>query len=92
MMKNSLDINFKDVVMKILVNVFVPAIGKKYDILVPDFLRVRTITSLVARTVENLSDHMYVSSGEESLCSAEKTFCSVLMSRLKNMVFNMVTI
>lgn len=72
MMKNSLDINFKDVVMKILVNVFVPAIGKKYDILVPDFLRVRTITSLVARAVENLSDHMYVSSGEESLCSAEK--------------------
>lgn len=72
MMKNSLDINFRDVVMKILVNVFVPAIGKKYDILVPDFLRVRTITSLVARAVENLSDHMYVSSGEESLCSAEK--------------------
>lgn len=58
--------------MKILVNVFVPAIGGKYDILVPDFLKVRTITSLVARAVVNLSDHKYTSSGEENLCSAEK--------------------
>ena len=58
--------------MKILVNVFVPAIGKKYDILVPDFLKVRTVTSLVARAVVNLSDNMYVPSGNEKLCSAEK--------------------
>lgn len=58
--------------MKILVNVSVPAIGEKYDILVPDFLRIRVVTSLIASTVESLSDHMYVSSGEECLCSAEK--------------------
>ncbi len=58
--------------MKILINVSVPAIGEKYDILVPDFLRIRVVTSLIASTVESLSDHMYVPSGEECLCSAEK--------------------
>ncbi len=58
--------------MKILVNVYVPAIGERYDILVPDFLRIRSVTSLIANAVENLSDHLYVPSGEECLCSAEK--------------------
>lgn len=58
--------------MKILVNVSIPAIGEKYDILVPDFLRIKSVTPLIAETVENLSNHMYVSSGEECLCSVEK--------------------
>jgi len=58
--------------MKILINVFVPAIGKKYDVLVPDFLRIKIVSSLIAGTVETLSDNIYVSSGQEQLCSAEK--------------------
>lgn len=58
--------------MKILVNVHVPAISQKYDVLIPDFLRIKSVTSLIAHTVEDLSNHMYVSSGEECLCSAEK--------------------
>lgn len=58
--------------MKILVNIYVPAIGQKFDVLVPDFLRIKSVTTLVASAVENLSDHLYVSSGEECLCSAEK--------------------
>lgn len=58
--------------MKILVNVSVPAIGEKYDILIPDNLRIKSITALIAGAVENLSNHMYVSSGEEYLCSADK--------------------
>ena len=58
--------------MKILVNVSIPAIGEKYDILIPDFLRIKSVTNLIAETVESLSDHMYVSSGEEYLCSADK--------------------
>lgn len=44
----------------------------KYDILVPSFLRIRNITVLIAKTVENLSNHIYVSSGDEYLCSVEK--------------------
>lgn len=58
--------------MKILLNIHVPAIGQKYDVLVPNFLRIKSVTTLVASAVENLSDHLYVSSGEECLCSAEK--------------------
>lgn len=58
--------------MKILLNIYVPAIGQKYDVLVPNFLRIKSVTTLVASAVENLSDHLYVSSGEECLCSAEK--------------------
>ena len=58
--------------MKILVNVYVPAIGEKYDVLVPNSLRVRNITHLIADTVEDLSDHLYVASGEECLCSMDK--------------------
>ena len=58
--------------MKILVNVSVPAIGEKYDVLVPDFLRIKSVTMLITDAVESLSNHMYVSSGEELLCSADK--------------------
>lgn len=58
--------------MKILVNVSVPAIGEKYDVLVPKFLRIKSVIILIAETVENLSNHMYVSSGAECLCSVDK--------------------
>ena len=58
--------------MKILINVSVPAIGEQYDILVPDNLRIRNVTLLIAETVENLSNHMYISSGGEHLCSADR--------------------
>lgn len=58
--------------MKILINIYVPAIGMRYDILVPSFLRIRNVTVLIAEAVENLSNHIYVSSGAERLCSADK--------------------
>ena len=58
--------------MKLLVNISIPAISEKYDVLIPDSLRIRNIISLIASTVEDLSDHRYVTSGEECLCSAEK--------------------
>lgn len=58
--------------MKILVNVFVPAISTKYDVLIPDSLRIKTVVSMIANTVEGLSNHLYIASGEECLCSVEK--------------------
>lgn len=70
--------------MKILVNVFVPAIGEKYDIMVPDFLRIKVISNLVAEAVENLSDNKYVSSGQEQLCSVEKNILLNSNATLKN--------
>lgn len=58
--------------MKLLINVFVPAISEKYDILVPASLRIKSVVSLIAESVEDLSNHLYVTSGEECLCSVEK--------------------
>lgn len=58
--------------MKRLVNVNVPAISESYDILVPDNMKVKTLAKLIAETVEELSNNMYVASGRECLCSIEK--------------------
>ena len=58
--------------MKLLVNISVPAIGEKYDVLIPDSLHIKSIISLLSSTVEDLSDHRYVASGEECLYSVEK--------------------
>ena len=58
--------------MKLLVNVYVPAISEHYDILIPDSLRIKNVVSLIASAVEELSNHMYVASGEECICSVEK--------------------
>lgn len=58
--------------MKTLLNVSVPAIEQRYDILVPNFMRIKNLTVLIADAVENLSDHLYVSSKKECLCSLEK--------------------
>ncbi len=58
--------------MKILVTVYVPSIMESFDILVPNFLRIRSVVALIAATVESLSNHRYISSGSECLCLAEK--------------------
>ena len=58
--------------MKVLVNIYVPAIGQKFDVRIPRTLRIKAVTSLIAKTIEDLSDHQYTASGEEYLCSANK--------------------
>lgn len=58
--------------MKLLVNVHIPAISESYDVLVPSTLRIKSAVSLIAGTIEDLSGHRYVASGEECLCSVEK--------------------
>lgn len=57
--------------MKILVNVFIPAISEKYDVLIPDNLKINSVSSLISSAIESLSNHLYVASGEECLCSIE---------------------
>ena len=59
--------------MKLLVNIYIPSIAEQYDILVPDDLRIKSVITLIAGAVEGLSDHRYVVSGEECLCSNEKS-------------------
>ena len=58
--------------MKLLVNIYIPAISERYDILIPDSLKIKSAVSMIATTVETLSNHLYISSGRESLCSMEK--------------------
>lgn len=58
--------------MKLLVNVYIPAISESYDIWVPGKLPVRAVAALIAETAEGLSNHLYVASGKEFLCSVEK--------------------
>ena len=57
---------------KVLVNLFVPSLGERYDVYLPTFLRVDVITSLLAEIIVDLSAHQYVSSGEEFLCSIDQ--------------------
>ena len=57
--------------MKILVNVKIPAINGEYDMLIPDFEKIETITSLITDIASEMSGNQYVSSGEEVLCHRE---------------------
>lgn len=70
--------------MKILINVSIPTISEQYDVLVPDTLRIKAIISLVAETVEGLSNHLYIASGEECLCSVEKNITLKQNATLKS--------
>lgn len=58
--------------MKVLVNVYVPAIAQGYDVLVPDDMRIRNVVSLIVGAVTESSSQLYAPSGEECLCSVEK--------------------
>lgn len=58
--------------MKVLVNIFIPSISENYDLLIPDFLPIKELTLLIAEAVEYLSNHRYVSSRQEFICSADQ--------------------
>lgn len=57
--------------MKLLLNVQVPAIDKKYDILIPDFLPITEVTALIIQAVKEASSNNYKSSGKETLSFKE---------------------
>lgn len=59
--------------MKILINLVVPAISGHYDVLIPDFLKIEDVISLVSEAIEELSDHLYTATGYEVLCLKEKS-------------------
>lgn len=54
--------------MKVNINLFVPAIGEKYDVLVPIFLTIEELVPLLASAVEEISNKNYISSNHEFLC------------------------
>lgn len=58
--------------MKYLIRLIVPSITASYEILVPDSLPIKDVVSLLSAGVAEMSGKTYMSSGEESLCMAEK--------------------
>ena len=53
---------------KILINLFVPAIEKNFDVFVPSDMLVSQIKTQLIEGVSNISGFKYVSSGDENLC------------------------
>lgn len=58
--------------MKILVNIYIPIIEKKFDVFIPDFLLIKEIIELLISAIHELSDVDYISSGNEFLCLIDK--------------------
>lgn len=56
---------------KIIINLEIPAISQKYDVMINPEMSVEEITRLICKVVEDLSDHAYVPSNSEILCVAE---------------------
>ena len=55
----------------ILIDIFVPVIAKRYQVLVPYKAAFKTILPYIERMVQELSFDAYVPSGEAILCLSE---------------------
>ena len=53
---------------KILITLKVPSVQLEQDVMIPDFLPVKEIIKLLTEAVVDLTQNMYISSGEEILC------------------------
>ena len=54
---------------KLLLVLEVPAISQKYELLFPTQVPIKVLTSLCAKSVIELSNGLYCSSGKEFLCA-----------------------
>ena len=53
---------------KILITLKVPSVQLEQEVMIPDFLPVKEIIKLLTEAVVDLTQNMYISSGEEILC------------------------
>lgn len=53
---------------KILINLYIPCVGQKYDVYIPVFLTIREVILLLSTAAESLTDGKYHASGDELLC------------------------
>jgi hypothetical protein len=67
---------------KVLINLFVPSVGEKYDVYIPLFLTVAEISNLLAQMLGEIQNQRYVSSGREVLCSLDQ---KVILEREKTL-------
>ena len=57
---------------KILIFLRIPSVGSEYEVYVPDHVCVRKLIPLLSDAVFELTRHLYVPSGSETLCCAEQ--------------------
>lgn len=67
---------------KVLVSLFVPSVGEKYDVYIPLFLSVAEISALLAQMLEEIQSNRYVSSHQEILCSMDR---KIILEREKTL-------
>lgn len=53
---------------KVLVTLVVPSVEESFDVLIPDFLPIEEVAALLAEAVSDVTQDMYVASGNEILC------------------------
>jgi len=70
--------------MKILVSLAVPAISERYDVLLPNTVRIKKLVTMIAETVEILSNQRYIATGNEYLCFEEKNIQLIPNSTLEH--------
>lgn len=56
---------------KICVILEYPALKAEYDLLLPDYVQVSSLTALIANTVNELTNGAFVPTGKELLCTRE---------------------
>ena len=74
---------------KVLVSLYVPCVGQKYDIYVPVFLEIREVAVLLSEAVEKLTNGKYHATGDELLCEKENNIvldmkCQIQDYNIKN--------
>lgn len=55
---------------KLLLTLEVASISQNFEVLVPDFLKVKELVPLFVKIAEELSGNLYKSSGMEFICSS----------------------
>jgi hypothetical protein len=56
---------------KVLVEICIPAIGKRFDIFVPTDVPIEDVRKVIAGGVAEITNGKYIQSGEEQLCLRE---------------------
>lgn len=53
---------------KLLITLKVPSVELKQDVMIPDFLPIKEVIKLLTEAVADITQNMYISSGQEILC------------------------
>lgn len=68
---------------KVLVSLSVPSVSLKVDLYVPNFLMVSEIIPMLIEAIKEITNSRYYSSGNEVLCSEEKSMILTPSDTLK---------